>query len=531
MYPKKLTERVICHPQAAIVETTAGKIRGLVTEGTYIFRGVKYADANRFEEPKSVAPWTGVQNARHFGAVCPEVSTPIAHDAYYVPHCYWPQDENCQYLNIWTQLPDPQRKRPVMVWIHGGGFFAGSSVELFAYDGEELSKFGDVVVVSLNHRLNLLGYLDLSAYSEKYRYSGNLGSMDLVAALRWIRENIAQFGGDPNNVMIMGQSGGGGKVMSLMQMPAADGLYHKASIQSGIKREPALISQKDAQAFAEKLVGELGLTRQTISQIETIPYYKLARAAVKVAGGFRLPLGPVADMNYFMGDPRSTGVFREETLAIPLLIGTVIGEFSNNACFALHGGYKNEWDRDTVSDLYQRKFGPNAQAVAEAFASAYPSKRPVDALFVESDFRTGSLDYAAARATCPSAPIYNWLFALECPFNGGTLPWHNAEEAYMFHNAQYLEASYIPGISEALQDLMTGAWVSFAYTGNPNHRQLPHWPSIQEQAGASMIFDRDVYAVQNHDATLLELLSHVDATWGRIPYAQAKLGGGPRQSV
>ena len=138
MYPKRLTQKVICDPASAIVETKAGKVRGLVTEGTYIFRGIKYADAKRFEEPKPVEPWEGVKRAHAYGPVSPEISTVIAHDAYYVPHVHWTQDEDCQYLNIWTQKPEKGRKRPVMVWIHGGGFATGSSIELFAYDGENL---------------------------------------------------------------------------------------------------------------------------------------------------------------------------------------------------------------------------------------------------------------------------------------------------------------------------------------------------------------------------------------------------------
>ena len=230
MFPKKLHRAVICNHDEPIVQTIAGKHRGLIVEETYIFRGIKYADANRFEMPRPVQPWEGVKEAIIFGPVCTEIQTGIAHDAYYVPHFYYPQDENCQYLNIWTQSVEPQAKKPVMLWIHGGGFSSGSSVELYAYDGEDLSKHGDVVVVSLNHRLNVLGFLDMSAYGDKYKYSANVGMADIVAALQWIRDNIAVFGGDPDNVTIMGQSGGGGKVAALLQIPSADGLYHRAVI-------------------------------------------------------------------------------------------------------------------------------------------------------------------------------------------------------------------------------------------------------------------------------------------------------------
>ena len=203
MFPRKLTRQVICDLDNPIVETKAGKLRGVIVEDAYIFRGIRYAEAERFHMPHPVTPWEGVKDAIMYGPVCKEMATPIAHDAYNVPHFYFPQDENCQYLNVWTQaINEPDRKRPVMLWIHGGGFTSGSSVELYAYDGEELSKFGDVVVVSLNHRLNLLGFMDLSEYGEEYKYSGNVGMADIVEALRWIRDNIAVFGGDPDNVTI-----------------------------------------------------------------------------------------------------------------------------------------------------------------------------------------------------------------------------------------------------------------------------------------------------------------------------------------
>ena len=165
---------------------------------------------------------------------CPLMNQDVPNGELMVPHRYWPMDENCQYLNIWTGSLDPEAKKPVMVWLHGGGFFAGSSIEQVAYDGTNLCQTGDVVVVSLNHRLNILGYLNLSDYSEKYARSANAGTADMVEALRWIRDNIAQFGGDPDNVTLFGQSGGGMKVTVLMQTPEADGLFHKGIIQSGV---------------------------------------------------------------------------------------------------------------------------------------------------------------------------------------------------------------------------------------------------------------------------------------------------------
>lgn len=211
MYIRKLTRQVILDYGKAEVCTKSGMLRGVISDGTYIFRGVRYAQAQRFHMPAPPTPWEGVKEAITYGNTCPEVFTCVPHDQYTVPHYFTVQSEDCQFLNIWTQNIEKGVKRPVMVWFHGGGMMTGSGVEHYAYDGEELSKFGDVVVVTLNHRLNVLGFLDLSAYGEEYRYSGNAGMADLVAALAWIKENIEAFGGDPDKVMIFGQSGGGGQ--------------------------------------------------------------------------------------------------------------------------------------------------------------------------------------------------------------------------------------------------------------------------------------------------------------------------------
>ena len=188
MFIKKLTKQVICNPDEPVVSTPNGKLRGLIVDGTYIFRGIKYADARRFHMPTPVKAWEGVKEAIIYGPVCPEIQTVQPSDNYTVPHVFYPQDEDCQYLNIWTQSPDPERKRPVLVWLHGGGFATGSGIEHFAYDGENMSRFGDVVVVTLNHRLNVLGFLDLSGYGEEYRYSANAGMADIIEALRWVQK-------------------------------------------------------------------------------------------------------------------------------------------------------------------------------------------------------------------------------------------------------------------------------------------------------------------------------------------------------
>ena len=540
MFPRKLTRQVICDLDNPIVETKAGKLRGVIVEDAYIFRGIRYAEAERFHMPKPVTPWEGVKDAIMYGPVCKEMATPIAHDAYNVPHFYFPQDENCQYLNVWTQsINDPEKKRPVMLWIHGGGFTSGSSVELYAYDGEELSKYGDVVVVSLNHRLNLLGFMDLSAYGEEYKYSGNVGMADIVEALKWIRDNIASFGGDPDNVTIMGQSGGGIKVTDLLQMPAADGLYHKAIVQSGTIANGLDVAKEDAERLSARVLCELNIAPENIKEIETIPYYKIARA-VQAANNYFIENGeksvmfaPVVDKDYYMGYGPVNG-FRKETLHIPMIVGSVFGESANNFNNELDKSHKNEWDAEKRAKFMLEMYGEYADEVLRAFKKAYPKRNEVDALFYDIGFRSGAKVYVTTRSAAGSAPVYDYSFDLECPLNGGTAPWHNAEEAYMFHNACYLEASYIPGVSEELQDAMAGAWVAFAKTGDPNHPGMPIWPACTEKDIPCMQFDRVLNVALNHDDELLPLIRDHRATRNNLgPRRRSRsiLGGGPRQSL
>lgn len=239
-----------------VLETTSGKLKGCFYDGTYIFKGVPYAYADRFQMPVP-SEWTGVKDATSYGYVCPLMTQDKPTAELLVPHRYWPMDEHCQNLNIWTTALDREAKKPVIVWFHGGGYAAGSSIEQVAYDGRNMCVEGDAVVVSVNHRLNILGYLDLSPFGQKYENSGNAGHADMVAALQWIHNNIALFGGNPENVTIFGQSGGGMKVADLMQIPAADGLFHKELIMSGVSDASMMPS---CQGNGEKIKGEAVFT-------------------------------------------------------------------------------------------------------------------------------------------------------------------------------------------------------------------------------------------------------------------------------
>lgn len=542
MYPKKLSQRV----EYPVAETKNGLLRGSLTDGTYIFRGVRYATAERFRLPQPAKPWTGVRNALSYQPVCPEENTGVARDQYYVPHYHGPQSEDCQFLNVWTQSLDKNAKKPVMVWIHGGLFDTGSAVELYAYDGENLSRYADVVVVSVSHRLNVLGFLDLSAYGDEYRYSGNVGIADLVAALDWVRENIADFGGDADNVTLFGQSGGGQKISALLQTPAADGLFHKAIIQSGMSAEghrpgfgkidPSTGAagnhnrQQDARTLAQLVVQNLGLDESSIGRIDTVPYYALARAGVAAKqqcrrAGVVASWCPTFDGDYYMGDAMAQG-FRKESAGVSIIIGSNLGEFSGNASRSPISRAKNTWTEDEVDALIQGRFGTQAEDAKAAFKKAYPDHPLADLALMDDEFRKGVIDFARIRYASGCAPVYTYMFSLEMPYLGGALPWHNCEEPYVLHNAEYLEASYIPGVSEQMQDIMTTAWAAFARCGDPNHDALPQWDAYNAEDKPIMVFDSKIGQRHRIDDELIGLFANKRMGG---PRGGGIIQGGPRR--
>lgn len=519
MYCSKLTRQAVVRSDAPVVETKKGKLAGIEKEGAYLFRGIKYADAKRFHMPVETKSWDGIKEAVTYGYVCPEMTSPIAPDGFLDPHYYMPQDENCQYLNIWAPSLDKNAKKPVMVWMHGGGWLNGSSVEQCAYDGEELSRFGDVVVVSFNHRHNCLGGLDLSFFGEEYAMSGYCGLGDVIQLLRWVNENIEAFGGDAQNITVFGQSGGVAKILYAMQCPEADGLFQKAAIDSGGIKEQKVpegwTKKQLAQRLGQLTVEYLGLTKETVRQIETVPYWDLADAAAKAEQTLKEESGleqfyryePVEDGMFVIGSTLKDG-FREETKYIPMLIGNTFGEAHSNMIAAnrIGDGEKKNWDIDTVREHCKEKFGDMADAVLEEFRRVYPEHDPADVLYMDYKERDGQLGLVKQRVNL-GADVWNWLFKKESPVLGGVVAWHCSELPFVFHNASYIEAAYEPGVSEALEDTMAGAWVSFARNGDPNDgERVTGWQKVSDTDVPTMLFDRKCEVRVNHDDHLRLLL-------------------------
>lgn len=491
----------VCTKDSPIVKTSAGKIRGFILDGTYTFHGIKYADAKRFQPPTPVKPWEGIKDALAYGYVSPLLRQDTPTNEVMIPHRYWPMDENCQYLNIWTRSIEPGVKKPVMVWLHGGGYIAGSSIEQVAYDGANLCEYGDVVVVSLNHRLNILGYLDLSAFGEKYKNSSNAGNADIVAALQWIHENIVYFGGDPDNVTLFGQSGGGMKVWNLMQTPAADGLFHKGIIQSGCIDHYMEPTGTDTSRIGKALLKELHL--ESVEELETAPYALLAEAYLKVAPdiqkeGVYAGCTPLPN-DWYLGDPCEVG-FTEHAKTIPVMIGSVLGEFS----FMPALSPQERQDTAAIDSRLTAKYGAAAEELKRLFAEVYPNKDPSDLLFLDSIVRHPTSEFVRKKAACAESKTYSYLFTYTFPFDDQHIAWHCCEIPFVFHNTALTAAYHEEGITDRLEMQMCDAWLSFARFGKPFSDLLPDWAACTADIEAVMIFDKDCTLRSNHDHELIE---------------------------
>lgn len=521
-------ETVLAGPDIAIANTQAGQVQGFIHDGILTYRGIPYATAERFMPPQPMPHWNNTRSALLYGNICPQVAqNPLANFLFSGPQL--PQSDACQNLNIWTPALADQKKRPVMVWLHGGGFQAGSSIESYAYDGENLSRSGDVVVVSINHRLNVMGHLDLSAYGKQYQHSANVGVMDLVAALQWVKANIAQFGGDPDNVTIFGESGGGAKVLTLMATPAAKGLFQKGIVQSGAVEGMGmtLLAPKTTHRVAELTLQNLGIDGKDLAKLNTLPYAEIAQASQQaldqtakeqqipsvMGNGVALFWAPSTDGDYIPSEPVGEK-YPAMAKDIPLLIGSNLTEWNTiYAYFAdldkAQSDNHHRWSAEQVQAQLAQKYGTKAPAISKAFANAYPDRPLADALFVDSFLRLPALKTARLKADQGGAPVYQYLFSWDTPMLGGfAMSYHTAEIPFVFNSLALTQTAHGNGReAKALANTMSGAWVNFARTGNPNGQHIPQWQAYNRDNGAVMIFDNNPQMKYHHDDALMKLLS------------------------
>jgi para-nitrobenzyl esterase len=513
--------RIVASYSKAIVETAAGKVRGYIRNDTYTFKGIPYGaptgGANRFMTPQKAQPWAGVRSALRYGRTCPWSTFVVDDDdnapkgdedafLLYRGNEQGEAGEDCLRVNVWTPEINGAKKRPVMVYMHGGGFAVGSGNDLLSYDGENLSRRGDVVVVTHNHRLNVFGYLNLAEWGgERYASSANAGMLDIVALLEWVRDNISNFGGDPGNVMIFGQSGGGGKVGALMAMPAATGLFHRAAVQSGSMLRMG--EPEDSAKRASAILAELNLTSSQLDRLQTVPTERLLAASRAVVKGLgpppgigrssqwsslprRIGWGPCRDGKIFPTHPFDPTA-PQVSAHIPMLIGTNLNEF-------VHGVDNPDAAAFAQEDLERRVrevFGDESQAIIQAYQREYPKADPFglfSAISAEG-VRQGAFIQAARKAALGAAPAYEYLFSWQTPvLDGRPRAFHSAEIAFVFGNASLCD-NYTGGTPEALalSGKMCDAWVNFARHGNPNHKGLPNWPAFTPDKCQTMIFDNE----------------------------------------
>lgn len=507
-------------PRSAIARTQYGRVRGFIDAGVFTFKGIPYGQdtggENRWLPAKSPKPWDAEYPALVYGANCPQ----RLHDFRAIEQSFlqdWDDgymSEDMLKLNVWT--PALTGKRAVMVYFHGGGFSFGSSYELPSQEGAQMARHHDVVVVTVNHRLNVLGFFDVSEIGgPAYAESVNAGMTDLVASLRWVRDNIANFGGDPDRVMIYGQSGGGSKVTCLMGMPSAAGLIHRASVQSGGGGNPP--SAEQSRELSRQTMKELGLTPNDLASLQKMEWTKLNAAANSAAAKINGPIPRGLGMGSAFGSTPRVGMgptvdgrvvtmrsFHEAAPEISKNVPMLIGSVSEEGNRMSSKPTEAEWHATLSGVLGEDKAG----ALIAAMKKAHPEKSirtlsyGVSGLLV----RNNMTRMAKMKYELKAAPVYQYFFTWQSPMLEDAGAWHTAELAFCFDNTKRCEqGTGNTAEAQALASKMATAWANFARTGNPSQPGLT-WTAIDPSRCQAMVFDNHCRMVDDPEGEVRKLL-------------------------
>jgi para-nitrobenzyl esterase len=491
---------VLAQGDGVVAETTYGRLRGTDVNGIKVFKGIPYgattAGRHRFMPPVAPAKWSGVRDAIAYGSSAPqsEPGTRRAASAMAVAAAGLPaESEDCLVLNVWTPAVHDNRKRPVMFWCHGGGFATGSGSSPVT-EGLNLARRGDVVVVTINHRLNVLGFTSLEeAGGSEFAASGDVGMMDIVAALRWVRDNIAEFGGDPNTVMIFGQSGGGRKVSTLLAMPSAKGLFHRATIESGATLR--LVEPDAGTRVARELMSTLGIAKDRVRDLQTVPLERLMSAYFDVVRRMNVDqmtqgFSPLVD-----GDVVPKHPFHPTASPIsadvPVMLGSTRTELTSSAQDA-----DFSMTEAAMRTRIQQLLGRHADEAIRVYQKVNPGASASDIYFlIASDHRYSGpvMKIAERRAALGKGPVYLYYFRWETPVDGGRLKSpHTIEIPFAFDNVR--AATRLTGggpEAMALADKVSDTWIAFAKTGNPNNPKMPRWSAFNATDRPTMVFNTD----------------------------------------
>ncbi|MDX2275328.1 MAG: carboxylesterase family protein [Hyphomonadaceae bacterium] len=503
-----------------LVTTSEGIVQGYVIDGVAVFKGVHYgADtggAGRFERPRAPARWDGVRPAIRFGPRAPHLPTPVP-KFIYVDDPNVPENEDCLVLNIWTPGVD-RALRPVMVWIHGGGFAFGDGGVKW-YEGENLARENDVVVVTLNHRLNVFGFLHLAGLDERFADAGNAGMLDLIRALEWLRENIATFGGDPGNVTLFGESGGGAKISTLMGMPAAAGLFHKAIVQSGSALRA--MSGDAATEAARQFIRQCGLREGEVARLQHMPQSALlaALAVLEEKNQVGRMFAPVVDGAHLPRDP-----FEPSAPAAMANVAMIIGTTQDEATVLLGslgdhvgGPFALFLSEQELLQAVARLTGLSAEESSElvtVYRRARPHAKPRDLLYaIGTDrlMRMNAIAQAERKVEQGGAPVFMYIFAWEQPvFFGLMKAGHGVDVAFSFNNVDYNRPMLGDGADRyEIARNWSKALACFARSGSPNHDGLPQWPAYEADRRATMIVDRQCRVENDPGGAEREALRHL----------------------